>query len=186
MSHDSAFAVPPAQSSAQTLVAYLEDRPGALNRVVSLFRRRGFNIESLTVGRTERAGISRVTVVFQADDDTARRLEANLYKLVDVAHVEDLTRAPAVLRELALIKVRAEPERRAELLQLCAAFRARVVDVAPAGIIVEATGAQDKLDGLIEVLRPFGVLEMVRTGAVAMARSAQPTPFPEATEVATP
>jgi acetolactate synthase-1/3 small subunit len=180
MSHDSAFAV--SRRSAQTLVAYLEDRPGALNRVVSLFRRRGFNIESLTVGRTERPGISRVTVVVQADEDTARRLEANLYKLVDVAHVEDLTHAAAVVRELALIKVRAAPERRAELLQLCNAFRARVVDVAPDAIIVEATGAQDKLDGLVTILQPFGVLEMVRTGAVAMARSAHTTPFPEATE----
>lgn len=180
MSHDSAFAV--TRRTPQTLVAYLEDRPGALNRVVSLFRRRGFNIDSLTVGRTERPGISRVTVVVQADDDTARRLEANLYKLVDVAHVEDLTHAAAVVRELALIKVSADPERRSEILQLCDAFRARVVDVGPASLIVEATGAQDKLDGLIEILRPFGVLEMVRTGAVAMARSAQPTLFPEATE----
>ncbi|HUJ27830.1 MAG TPA: acetolactate synthase small subunit [Myxococcales bacterium] len=182
MSHDSAFAVPAARREAQTLVAYLEDRPGALNRVVSLFRRRGFNIDSLTVGRTERPGLSRVTVVVQADDDTARRLEANLYKLVDVTHVEDLTHAPAVVRELALIKVRAEPERRAELLQLCGTFRARVVDVATDSLMVEATGTQEKLDGLVTILRPFGVLEMVRTGAIAMARSNQPTLFPEATE----
>jgi len=185
MSHESAFTVPPARRISRTLVAYVEDRPGVLNRVVSLFRRRGFNIDSLTVGRTERAGISRLTVVVQADDDTAPRLEANLYKLVDVVHVEDLTRSPAVTRELAFVKVRASPERRSELLQLCEAFRARVVDVAPASIIVEATGAQDKLDGLIEVLRPFGILEMVRTGAVAMARSAPPIPFPDATEVGT-
>jgi acetolactate synthase-1/3 small subunit len=185
MSHDSAFTVPPARSTSRTLVAYLEDRPGALNRVVSLFRRRGFNIDSLTVGRTERAGISRVTMVVQSDDDTVQRLEANLYKLVDVVHVQDLTRAPSVTRELAFVKVRAPAERRSELLQLCEAFRARVVDVAPASIIIETTGAQDKLDGLIEVLRPFGILEMVRTGAVAMARSAQPIPFPDATEVAT-
>ena len=179
MSHDSAFTVPKDRRTAQTLIAYLEDRPGALNRVVSLFRRRGFNIESLSVGRTERPGISRLTVVVQADDETARRLEANLYKLVDVLRVEDVTRAPAVTREMAFVKVRAAPDRRTELLQLCEAFRARVVDVGPASIIVESTGAQDKLDGLIEVLRPFGILEMVRTGAVAMARSALPIPFPE-------
>ena len=177
--------MPPDRRSSQTLVAYVEDHPGALNRVVSLFRRRGFNIDSLTVGRTERPGISRLTVVVQCDDDTAKRLEANLYKLVDVVHVQDLTRVTAGARELAFVKVRASPERRSELLQLCDAFRARVVDVAPASIIVETTGAQDKLDGLIEVLRPFGILEMVRTGTVAMARSAQPIPFPEATEVGT-
>ena len=184
MSHDSAFAVAPAQRTAQTLIAYLEDRPGALNRVVSLFRRRGFNIESLSVGRTEKDGVSRLTVVVLADDDTARRLEANLYKLVDVLRVEDVTRAPAISRELAFVKVRASPERRTELLQLCEAFRARVVDVGPASIIVESTGAQDKLDGLIEVLRPFGILEMVRTGAVAMARSTPAIPFSDPTEVA--
>ena len=185
MSHDSGFTVPPERSSSRTLVAWVEDRPGALNRVVSLFRRRGFNIDSLSVGRTERPGVSRLTMVVQSDDETAQRLEANLYKVVDVIHVQDLTRAPAVTRELAFIKVRAAPERRPELLQLCEAFRARVVDVAPASIIVETTGAQEKLDGLIEVLRPFGILELVRTGAVAMARSAEPIPFPEAMEVGT-
>jgi acetolactate synthase-1/3 small subunit len=180
MNHESAFSVPQSRRSSRTLVAYLEDRPGALNRVVSLFRRRGFNIDSLTVGRTERPGISRLTLVVQADEDTALRLEANLYKLVDVVYVQDLSRAPAVSRELAFVKVRAPAERRSELLQLCEAFRARVVDVAPASIIIEITGAQDKLDGLIEVLRPFGILELVRTGMVAMARSTQPIPFPDA------
>jgi acetolactate synthase-1/3 small subunit len=184
MSHDSAFAIPRERSGSRTLIAHLEDRPGALNRVVSLFRRRGFNIDSLTVGRTERPGVSRLTVVVQADDETAQKLAANLYKLVDVLDVEDLTRAPAVARELAFVKVRAAPERRSEVLQLCEAFRARVIDVAPASIIVETTGAQDKLDGLIEVLRPFGILELVRTGAVAMARGNSSIPFPEA-EVAT-
>jgi acetolactate synthase-1/3 small subunit len=101
--------------------------------------------------------------------------------------VEDVTHAPAVARELAFIKVRAAPERRTEVLQLCEAFRARVVDVGPASLIVESTGAQDKLDSLIEVLRPFGILELVRTGAVAMARGAPAIPFPEAasTEVGT-
>jgi acetolactate synthase-1/3 small subunit len=154
----------------QTLIAYVEDRPGTLNRVVSLFRRRGFNIDSLTVGRTERPGVARITIVVQADDATARKLEANLYKLVNVLYVEDVTFCPSVTRELALVKVAAPAERRAELLQLCETFRARVVDVGPISIIVEATGAQDKLDGLIEVLRPFGILEMARIGAVAMAR----------------
>jgi acetolactate synthase-1/3 small subunit len=170
MSRESAFSIPAGRRTAQTLIAYVEDQPGTLNRIVSLFRRRGFNIESLTVGRTERPGVSRITVVVRADDDTARRLEANLYKLVNVLQVDDLTHAPSVTREMAFIKVRAGQERRAELLQLVQTFRARVVDLGPETIIVEITGTQEKLDGLTDVLRPFGILELVRTGAVAMLR----------------
>ena len=172
MSHDSAFAVSAARRTAQTLVAWLEDRPGALNRVVSLFRRRGFNIDSLTVGRTERSGISRITLVVQADEDTAQRLEANLHKLVNVLEVVDVTHAPAVSRELAFVKVQAGADRRGEILQLCETFRARVVDVARDTVTAEITGTSEKLDGLIELLVPFGIVEMVRTGAVAMARGA--------------
>jgi acetolactate synthase I/III small subunit len=154
----------------RTFLAYVEDRPGVLNRVTSLFRRRGFNIESLTVGRTERPGVSRVTLVIRADDDAARRLEANLYKLVNVLSVEDVTHAPTVVRELALIKVRASGEVRATVMQLCEVFRARMVDVAPETLMIEITGAGDKIDGLIEMLRSYGVIELVRTGAVAMTR----------------
>jgi acetolactate synthase-1/3 small subunit len=170
MPHESAFSIPNGRQTAQTLIAYVEDRPGTLNRIVSLFRRRGFNIESLTVGRTEREGISRITVVVRADDETARRLEANLYKLFNVLSVEDVTHAPSVTREMAFVKVRATQDRRAELLQLVQTFRARVVDLGPESVIVETTGTQEKLDGLVEVLRPFGIIELVRTGAVAMLR----------------
>jgi acetolactate synthase-1/3 small subunit len=122
------------------------------------------------VGRTERPGVSRITVVVRADDATVHRLEANLYKLVNVLSVEDVTHAPSVTREMAFVKVRATPERRAELLQLVQTFRARVVDLGPESVIVETTGTQEKLDGLIDVLRPFGITELVRTGAVAMLR----------------
>ncbi|HEY4883540.1 MAG TPA: acetolactate synthase small subunit [Myxococcales bacterium] len=170
MGHESAFSIPAGRKIAQTLIAYVEDQPGTLNRIVSLFRRRGFNIESLTVGRTEREGVSRITVVVRADDDTAHRLEANLYKLVNVLSVEDVTHTPSVTREMAFVKVRAAPDRRAELLQLVQTFRARVVDLGPESVIVETTGTQEKLDGLIEILRPFGIIELVRTGAVAMLR----------------
>ena len=158
------------QSTVRTFLAYLEDRPGVLNRVTSLFRRRGFNIESLTVGRTERPGVSRMTLVVRADDDAARRLEANLYKLVNVLAVEDVSHAPTVVRELALIKVRANSDVRAAVMQLCELFRARVVDVTPEALVIESTGTPDKVDGLIEMVRPYGVLELVRTGAVAMTR----------------
>jgi acetolactate synthase I/III small subunit len=170
MGHESAFSIPTGRKIAQTLIAYVEDQPGTLNRIVSLFRRRGFNIESLTVGRTERDGVSRITVVVRADDDTAHRLEANLYKLFNVLSVEDVTHTPSVTREMAFVKVRAAPDRRAELLQLVQTFRARVVDLGPESVIVETTGTQEKLDGLIEILRPFGIIELVRTGAVAMLR----------------
>jgi acetolactate synthase-1/3 small subunit len=156
-----------------TLIVTVEDRPGVLNRVASLFRRRGYNIESLTVGHTAEEGVSRMTVVVEADDDTVRRLEANLYKLVNVLLVEDLGQQPAVVRDLALIKVRCDANRRGELLQLLDVFRARAVDVGAESVVVEMVGAPDKVDGLVAVLEPFGVLEMVRTGAVAMTRGAE-------------
>jgi acetolactate synthase I/III small subunit len=157
----------------RTFVAYVEDRPGVLNRVASLFRRRGYNIVSLNVGRTHETEVSRMTFVVDADDDTAHRIEANLYKLVNVLSVEDITKAPTVTRDLALIKVQVGPERRAEVLQLAEVFRARAVDVGPDNLIVEITGTQDKIDGLVAILQPFGITEMVQTGTVAMTRGAR-------------
>jgi acetolactate synthase-1/3 small subunit len=165
------MSIPPA--AYRTFIAYVEDLPGVLNRITSLLRRRSYNIVSLTVGRTERPGTSRMTIVVEADEDAARRIEANLYKLVNVLWVEDTTRAATVVRELALVKVRTDPATRAEVMKLCEVFRARVVDVGPGALVAEITGAADKIDGLVDVLRPFGVLEMVRTGAVAMVRSAE-------------
>ena len=156
-----------------TFVVHVEDKPGVLNRVASLFRRRAFNIESLTVGHTETAGVSRMTIVVEADVHGARRIEANLYKLVNVLRVTDLTSQAAVIRDLTLIRVAASHETRAHVMQLVDTFRARVVDVAPDTLIIEATGTEEKVDGLLTVLRPFGVLEMARTGRVAMARGQQ-------------
>jgi len=157
----------------RTFIAHVEDIPGVLNRVTSLFRRRAYNIASLTVGQTHRPGISRITLVMEADDDEARRIEANLYKLVNVLFVEEVTNAKAVARELMLVKVRADATTRPQVMQVCDVFRARVIDVGPEGLIAEITGAGDKIDGLVEVLRPFGIIEMVRTGTVAMVRSAE-------------
>lgn len=153
-----------------TFVVTVEDQPGVLNRVSSLFRRRGYNIESLTVGRTEVPGVSRMTVVVRTDDAGARRMEANLYKLVNVISVSDITHAPAVFRDLAMIKVAATQSSRPGIVHLVDVFRARIVDLAPDSLTIEITGAEDKIDGLLEVLRPYGVLEMARTGRVAMAR----------------
>jgi len=155
----------------RTLIARVEDKPGVLNRVASLFRRRAFNIESLTVGHTEAPGISRMTIVVDSTRTDAEKVAQHLYKLVNVIKVEDISDQPAVMRDLALIKVRTpDPRTRSELMQLVDTFRARVVDVGLESLIVEATGTEEKIDGLVEVLRPFGILEMVRTGRVAMVR----------------
>jgi acetolactate synthase-1/3 small subunit len=160
----------PSPNGRRTFVVLVEDKPGVLNRVASLFRRRAFNIESLSVGHSEIPGVSRMTIVMQADDVTARRVTANLYKLVNVVRVDDVTDDPSVMRDLALIKVRADSTVRAEILQLCDVFRARAVDVTPEALIVEITGTEDKIEGLLDLLRPFGILEMARTGRIAMVR----------------
>jgi acetolactate synthase-1/3 small subunit len=156
-----------------TFVVYVENKPGVLTRVASLFRRRAFNIDSLTVGRTEKPDVSRMTITVDADQDQARRIEANLYKLVNVLLVENITAEPAIVRDLAMIKVAATHEARSHVLELAGVFRGRVVDVAPESLIIEITGDEDKIDGLLEVLQPYGVLEMVRTGIVAMRRGSK-------------
>jgi acetolactate synthase-1/3 small subunit len=153
-----------------TLIALVENKPGVLNRVASLFRRRNFNIESLNVGHTERPEYSRMTIVVDGEYLDARKVEANLYKLVNVIDVQDVTNQPTVTRDLALVKVRATPDQRSEVLNLANIFRGRVVDVAADSVIVEITGTEDKVEGLVELLRPMGILEMVRTGVVAMVR----------------
>ena len=156
---------------ARTLVALVEDKPGVLTRVASLFRRRAFNIESLTVGHTERPGVSRMTIVVDDSRAGAGKIVHHLYKLVNVIQVIDITDDPSVARDLALIKVKTPSGQvRSEVLQIVDTFRARVVDVGLSSLMVEVTGAEDKVNGLAEVLRPFGIIEMVRTGRVAMLR----------------
>jgi acetolactate synthase-1/3 small subunit len=153
-----------------TFAVYVDNKPGVLNRVASLFARRAFNIESLTVGHTETDRISRMTVVVETDEYGARRLEAHLYKLVPVRRVENITTAPQISRDLALIKVAVSGEVRTHVMQLVDVYRARVVDVSPDSLVVETTGTEDKIDSLVEVLRPFGIVEIVRTGRIAMVR----------------
>ena len=154
-----------------TLVAKVQDQPGVLNRVASLFRRRAFNIDSLTVGHTEDKEYSRMTIVVDTARVPAPIVAANLRKLIPVAEVVDVTHLPTVDRDLALIRVRAKPQQRAELASLVDIFRARIVDVAAESVIVEVTGDEQKVDGLVELLRPRGILEMTRTGKVAMIGS---------------
>jgi acetolactate synthase I/III small subunit len=156
-----------------TFITLVENKPGVLNRVASLFRRRNFNIESLAVGRTEKPEVSRMTIVVECHDDMdAHKIEANLYKLVNVIDVQDVTQQPSVARDLALIKVKTGPEQRAEVNNLADIFRAHIVDVATDSVIVEVTGTEEKIEGMIELLRPIGIMEMVRTGQVAMTRGA--------------
>jgi acetolactate synthase-1/3 small subunit len=157
-----------------TFIVYVDNKPGVLSRVVSLFRRRAFNIDSLTVGRTEKPDVSRMTIVVDTDADQAKRIVANVYKLVNVLLVDDITAQPAIIRDLALIKVAATPGARSQVLELATVFRARVVDVASDSLTIEITGTEDKIDRLLDVLQPLGLLEVVRTGQVAMRRGAKP------------
>ncbi len=156
-----------------TLVVFVDDKPGVLNRLPSHFRRRTYNIESLTVGHTDMNGLSRMTITVEGDAQHIERLTWYLYRLVNVIQVEDLTDKKMVSRDLALIKISTASERRAEIFQMVEVFRARVVDVTPNSIIVEITGNGDKIDGFVEVLKPLGIVEMVRTGAVAMERGGE-------------
>jgi acetolactate synthase I/III small subunit len=153
-----------------TLVAKVMDQPGVLNRVASLFRRRAFNIDSLTVGHTETDEVSRMTIVVDTARVPAHIVAENLRKLIPVAEVVDVTHMATVDRDLALIRVSCAPAERAELASLVEIFRARIVDVAGESVIVEVTGDEQKVNGLVELLRPRGILEMIRTGKVAMVR----------------
>ncbi len=153
-----------------TIVALVQDKPGVLNRVASMFRRRGFNISSLAVGVSETNGFSRMTFVVDGDDTTVDQVTKQLYKLIDVVKVSDISREDVVLRELALIKVRTTPSSRPEILQLAEIFRSSVIDVSQDSIILEVTGDVEKVDSLIRILRPFGIREVMRTGRVGLMR----------------
>ncbi len=154
----------------QTIIALMEDKPGALNHVVSLFRRRNYNIESLAVGHSEVPGLSRMTVVVEGDGRAVAQIVKHLDKLVNVIEVSNVTHEPSVVRELALIKVDTASAARYKIVQLADIFRAKVIDVASESLTVEITGTEDKIESLVELLRPFGIKEMVRTGQVAMLR----------------
>ena len=157
----------------RTFVVHVEDKPGVLNRVASLFRRRAWNIDSLNVGTTHEPGVSRMTIVCHADSCMATRIEANLYKQVNVLRVDDITEHARVQRNLALIKVAAGPKERPHVLQILEAVGARAVDLGPDSLVAEITGPQDAIERLASVLEPFGILEMVQTGLVAMTRAAE-------------
>ena len=153
-----------------TLVALVEDKPGVLNRVASLFRRRAFNIHSLSVGRTAQPGVSRMTIVVDSDAISAERVVAYLYKLINVLHVEDLGGESAIARDLALVKVAVGAAQRPSLLRIVDETRAHIVDTGDATVTVEITGDPPHVDAVVGRLTHLGVVEMVRTGRVAMRR----------------
>ena len=153
-----------------TIAVLVNDQPGVLQRVSGLFGRRGFNIESITVGQSEEAGLSRMVIVTTGDDTTLEQIEKQLYKLIDVIKVINLSSKPMVARELALIKVKAEPAARPEILGVVDTFRASVVDIGAVNMMVQVVGDTGKIDAMIELLKPYGIRELTRTGATAMIR----------------
>ena len=154
------------------LVAIVRNRPGVLNRVASLMRARSFNIETLAVSHTDQPDVSRMTITLHSDDVAVEQAAKQLYRLIDVLKVQDVTSDPVVEHEIALIKVRADDRNRGEVLTIAEMHRVRVVDLAAESLIVEATGTETEVDDLIALLRSFGIKELVRSGAVVMSRGA--------------
>jgi acetolactate synthase-1/3 small subunit len=155
------------------LVAIVNNRPGVLNRVASLMRARNFNIESLAVSHLDDPTISRMTITLRGDDVNVEQAAKQLYKLIDVLKVQDVTDEPTVQHELVLVKVRATDRNRGELISIVEMYKARIVDMAPDTVIVETTGMETEVDALIALLRGYGIKEMVRTGTVVMSRGSQ-------------
>ncbi len=169
-----------------TFVALVEDKPGVLTRVASLFRRLNINIVSVTVGATERVGVSRMTLVAEAEAGAAHRMKASLFKLENVLDVDEIGKTSCVVRELALIKVAATPATRSHIFELVEVFRARVVDLAPESLMIEITGVQSKIEGLIQVLTESAdkILEISRTGRMVMRRGQHTSRVLEAMQTA--
>jgi acetolactate synthase I/III small subunit len=152
------------------LVALVVDKPGVLNRVASLMRARNFNIDSLAVSRTDQAGLSRMTISLRGDDVAVEQAAKQLYRLIDVIKVQDVTSEPTVEHELALVKIRATDSNRAEVIKIVELSRGRIVDLGPESVIVEMSGPEAEVDAFVGLVRMFGIKELVRTGAVVMAR----------------
>ena len=154
-----------------TIAVLLENKPGALTRITSMFARRGFNIESLAVGPTEHHHISRVTLSVDCDDAALAQIEKQMHKLVNVLRITELSPGESIERELALIKVTAPPAKRGELLALADVFKARVADLGPDAVVFELAGTPEEIDSFEELVRPHGVKELVRTGRIGLGRA---------------
>ncbi len=157
--------------SKRTVIALVQDQPGVLARVAGLFRRRGFNIASLAVGRSEREGMSRMTFEVEGDPEIVSHVARQLDKLIEVVEVQDVTEWEIVWREMALVKVSATGQTRGEIMQIVEIFRATIVDIGAEALGIEATGDPDKINSMIALLEPFGIREVMRTGRVAMPRA---------------
>ena len=166
-----------------TVTALVEDQPGVLNRISSMFRRRGYNISSLAVGQSETPGLSRMTFVVEGDSATVEMVAKNLHKLVEVIKVVDISGENAVSRELALVRVKADVSSRSEIMQIVDIFRAKIVDVSQGTLIVEVTGDENKVNSLVDLLRSFGVQEVMRTGTIAMSRGVSFEREPQAARI---
>ena len=166
-----------------TLVAWMRDKPGVLNRVSGLLRRRNFNIDSLQVGHSETPGISRMTFVVDGDDRMVDQVIKQLRKAVDVTQVENITERPSISREMALVRVQANAETRSDIAQIASIYRGEVVDMSLNSMVVQIVGSEERVDSLIELLQSFGIMEMVRTGSVALARGNQEKRFKRSTTV---
>ncbi len=153
-----------------TLVALVEDKPGVLNRVSSLLRRRNFNIDSIAVGHTEQPNLSRMTIIVEGDDAHVEQARKQLDKIIEVVKIVDITNNATVSRELALFKIKANASTRSEIIQIVDVFRANIVDVSSDSVMVEVTGDEDKVKSLLELLRGFGIREIARTGRIALTR----------------
>ncbi len=153
-----------------TIIAWMEDKPGVLARIANLFRRRNFNIESLAVGHTETPGVSRMTFVVEGDSRMVDQAVKQLLKLMPIIRVEDVTDKPAVVREMALIRVRTDAQTRGEIIQLTEIFRGQIVDVSRDSMVLQIVGPEERVDRFVDLMEQFGIVEMVRTGRVAMTR----------------
>lgn len=157
--------------SRHTLAVLVEDHPGVMNRVMSLFRQRGFNVDSIAVGHSEMPGLSRMTLIVQGDDRVVEQLTKQLYKLLEIIKITDLSGDNLIQRELALVKVAATERTRGDIMRLVSeVYRARIVDAAPDALVIEVTGPSEKIDSLITLVRPYGIKEIARSGLVAMER----------------
>jgi len=163
-------------SAKHTLVALVQDNPGVLNRMVSLFRRRGFNIASIAVGSSETPGFSRITFVVDGSLTVVEQVRKQLLaRVVEVVKVTDITDEDIVIRELALVKVKSPSSSRSEIIQIVDIFKSDIVDVSQESLTIEVTGTEEKIESLLDLLRPFGIKEIARTGRIAMARGGQPS-----------
>lgn len=171
-----------ARKNRHTIVALVEDRPGVLNKIASKWRQRGFNIDSLAVGQSETAGLSRMTFTVDASTTDVEQVVTQVDKLIDVVRIRDITHDEHLSRELAMIKLSTTPATRAEIIQIVNVFKAEIIDVSADTLIVEAAGDGDKIESLLEVLRPYGIRELARTGHISMVRGAAGVTVSEAEE----